>query len=469
MEIPVIKIKRGLDIPFSAGGSRIVEGNVIHSAALLFGEDIGIKPELKVAEGDEVRVGDLIATDRARPGVRWVAPVTGKVKTILRGERRKLLSIEFECSENEDPCEIDVLKSKKTEELSADDVRSLMLDTGLWTELRKRPYDEIPRADAAPCHLFVNAMDTQPGAPDPTIIMETSPEAFLTGLLALSTLVGNEHRVILCVAEKNTKKWEKSLNLKVKEKGLTNIQNLYLRAFEGPHPAGLVGTHIHFLCPASEKRPVWHLSYATVLALGQTLRTGCLCTERFVSLCGSGVSEPVIFRTRLGAGIRELLAGHAETDGCRVIAGSVLDGQNVGPDGFLGRFVHQISLLKEDHSRPFLGWLAPGLRRFSILGVYPGKWLHKAEEFTSSAHGSKRAVMPMGTFEKVMPLDILPSHLMRLLVVGDVENSVKLGALELSEEDLALCTFVCSGKNDYGKALREVLEKHRKNSSDEEK
>jgi Na+-transporting NADH:ubiquinone oxidoreductase subunit A len=230
-------------------------------------------------------------------------------------------------------------------------------------------------------------------------------------------------------------------------------------AFCGPHPAGLVGTHVHFLAPVGHDRVVWHLNYQDVIAIGRLFTTGRLDLSRIVSLAGPGVRNPRLLRVPLGVHIEELLRGELLDGPSRSISGSVLSGRRAaGPEAYLGRYHLQVSVLGEQSSRKFLGWLAPGKNQFSASRMFLSSLLPKRHfEMTTSQHGSPRALVPIGSFEKVMPLDILITPLLRALLVNDTETALALGCLELAEEDLALCSFVCCSKYNYGEALRDIL------------
>jgi Na+-transporting NADH:ubiquinone oxidoreductase subunit A len=232
--------------------------------------------------------------------------------------------------------------------------------------------------------------------------------------------------------------------------------------FRGPHPAGNPGVHIHHLAPVSRTRTAWHLGYADVIAVGRLAATGRLPVERVVSLAGPMLARPRLVTTRLGASLDELTHGEIRGDGreVRIVSGSVLSGKRAsGPElGFLGRYHQQVSALAEGNERRLFGWAMPGAGSYSVLPVFVSRLLRRRSfELTTDTNGSYRPIMPLGTYERVLPMDILATYLLRALVVGDIEQAEKLGALELDEEDLALCTFVCPGKTDFGPFLRSNL------------
>ena len=234
--------------------------------------------------------------------------------------------------------------------------------------------------------------------------------------------------------------------------------------FAGPHPAGTVGVHIHTLRPVNRARKVWHIGYQDVAAIGSLFRTGRLDVTRVISIAGAGIADPRLERSRIGACVSDLVASDLARAGkreIRMISGSVLSGSRIYGEIFdyLGRYDRQVSLLEEDRENVFLGWLSPGRDLFSITRIYLSKIFSPERfRFTTSTYGSQRAMVPIGLFEKVMSMDLMPTFLLRFLLVGDVETAERLGVLELEEEDLALCTFVCPGKINYGPILRRNLE-----------
>jgi len=433
------------------------EGREVTRVALLGDDTPGLRARLGVAEGDLVRRGQLLFEDRTRPGVRYTAPGGGRVAAIFRGPRRALRSLVIQLSEAEradrgeaaECAAFAAFRAGDPEAYDAGAVRALLLESGLWTALRQRPYGHVPAPDARPDALFVTAIDTNPHAPDPRLAVREAREDFQRGLRLLARLCeGPTH---LCVAHGSEIGRDVDAPVRVEE-------------FRGPHPAGNPGVHIHLLAPVSRRRSAWHVGYADVIAVGRLFATGRLPVGRIVALAGPRVARPRLVRTRLGACIDELARGEVPDDGVetRLLSGSVLSGKRaMGPEfGFLGRYDLQVSALAEGRERRFFGWVAPGSDRYSTLPVFVSRLLRRRSfALDTSTNGSHRPIMPLGTYERVLPMDILATYLLRALVVGDVEQAEKLGALELAEEDLALCTFVCPGKTDFGPYLRRNLER----------
>jgi len=438
-------IKKGLDIPISGRlpEQQISNANTINSVALLGNDYQGMKPTMLVEEGDRVKLGQALFNDKKNPEVQFISPGAGFVKKINRGARRVLQSVIIEL-EGDDEITFDQYESSQLENISTENIKKNLLNSGLWTALRIRPYSQIPSADSVPHSIFVTAIDSNPLAADPNVIINEYTEDYANGLKVLSQLT--DGKVFICQST------ETAILKSVPE-------NIETHTFSGPHPSGLVGTHIHFLDPVNDKKSVWHINYQDVIAIGKLFITGRLWVERIISLAGPLVSKPRLIRTRQGANTEDLVHDEVEHVQSRVISGSILSGHTATNwAAFLGHYHNQISVIAEGYEREFFGWIKPGSKKFSALNVFISKLIGtKRFNLTTSQNGSPRAMVPVGTFELMMPLDILPTQLLRALLVKDTDAAQALGCLELDEEDLALCSFVCSGKYDYGPVLRANL------------
>lgn len=438
----MIKLKHGLDLPITgAPAQRIEAARPVRSVAVIGFDYHGMKPTMEVQVGDRVKLGQLLFTDKKTPGVRYTAPAAGVISAIHRGEKRVLQSvvIDIDGDEQETFAQYD---AGQLEALSDEQVRENLQQSGLWTALRTRPFSKVPALDAVPSSIFVTAIDTHPLAADPAVIIAEHAADFENGLKVL----GNLAKVFLCKADGANLPGEK----------LAKVQS---EAFSGPHPAGLAGTHIHFLDPVSTSKSVWQIGYQDVIAVGKLFTTGQLFVERVVALGGPVAEQPRLLRTRLGASLEELTAGELKPGFNRVISGSVFGGRTAqGAFAFLGRYHNQVSCLSEGNEREMMHYLRAGVNKHSVLNIFVSKLAGaKLFNFTTTTNGSPRAMVPVGNYEAVMPLDILPTQLLRYLIVGDTEMVQKLGCLELDEEDLALCTYVCAGKYEYGPILRDNL------------
>ncbi len=364
------------------------------------------------------------------------------VAAINRGEKRLLQSTVVALEGADEPRPFDAFTSSAGNEGAR--VRALLLEAGLWTSLRTRPFSRVPRPDATPKAIFVTALDTHPLAPPVDVALRGREADFERGLSVLKHLTTGP--LFLCRAPGAPL-----------GPGTSGAQ---VAEFGGKHPAGTVGFHIHTLLPVSRGVEVWHVAAQDVARIGHLFATGALDVTQVISLAGPLVKSPRLVRTRLGAQLGPLLANELHPGEARVISGSVLHGDLAQGDafGFLGRFHQQVSVVAEGRDRHFLGWLGAGLSEFSTIPTFlsalsPGRRFG----FDTNTHGGRRAMVPIGMYERVMPMDLMSTHLLRALTVGDVEWAEELGALELDEEDLALCSYVCPGKLDYGAALRKVL------------
>jgi Na+-transporting NADH:ubiquinone oxidoreductase subunit A len=394
--------------------------------------------------GDSVKLGQVLFEDKKTPGVQFTSPGCGKVAAINRGPKRKFESIVIEL-EGEEEETFPSFAAAKLDGLERSQVQDTLIQSGLWTVLRTRPYSKVPAPDSAPRSIFVTAMDTNPLAADPAIIIKEQAQDFGHGLQVLTRLTDGP--VYVC----------KRPAADIPGDGIAKVS---MQEFDGPHPAGLAGTHIHLLDPASDQKTVWCINYQDVIAVGRLFTTGSLYMERVVSLAGPAVKNPRLIRTRVGADIAELLKADLSQVDMRVISGSVLSGRQAGGGyAFLGRPHLQVSAIAEGREREFLGWALAGFNRYSVKALYASAFVGRGRKvaFSSSAEGNRRAMVPIGSYEQVMPLDIEPPYFLRSLIVGDTDRAQALGCLELDEEDLALCAFVCPGKYNYGPLLRDVL------------
>ena len=439
-------LKKGLDLPITGGPEqKITDGNSVKSVAVLGTDYVGLKPKMLVAEGDQVKLGQTLFFDKKNPGVAFTAPGAGVVKAINRGDKRALLSVVIDLNGNEKES-FTKYKEKELSALTVEQVKENLLNSGLWTSFVTRPYGKVPAVDIEPSSIFITAIDTRPLAADPAVIISERAKDFANGVKVISKLTQG-----------------KTYLVKATGAAIENVDVAQTAEFSGPHPAGLPSTHIHFIDPVNINKFVWHIDYQAVIAIGALFTTGHLNVDRVVALSGPSVTKPRLVRTRVGANLSELLAGELEAVESRVISGSVLYGHSaVGALDFLGAYDLQVSALKEGRERELFGWIVPGKNKYSALNVYVSSRDRKDNRLfplTTDKNGSNRAIVPVGIYESVTPLDILPTPLLKAIVVGDTDVAQQLGCLELNEEDVALFTFVDPGKHDFAPVLRANLDK----------
>ncbi|EPC0970391.1 Na(+)-translocating NADH-quinone reductase subunit A [Enterobacter hormaechei] len=440
----MFRIRKGLDLPISGVPEQhVTTGASIHHVAIVGDDYVGMRPAMLVQEGDRVIKGQALFEDKKNPGVMFTAPASGTVVAIHRGERRVLQSVVIQI-EGDEKREFARFDAADLVTLSHDAVQTQLLESGLWTALRTRPYSKTPVPGTVPAAIFVTAIDTNPLSADPQPLILAERNAFDAGLTVLTRLTPG--KVHVCQASGG-------------KLGGHPQGQVAFNEFAGPHPAGLVGTHIHFLEPVSLTKQVWHLNYQDVIAIGKLFTTGELCAERIIAIGGPQATQPRLVPTLLGADLTALLAGETKEGENRIISGSVLSGRHAtGPMAWLGRFHLQVSVVLEGREKELFGWVLPGAEKYSVTRTTLGHFLRrKLFNFSTSTNGGERAMVPIGNYERVMPLDILPTVLLRDLLAGDTDGAQALGCLELDEEDLALCTYVCPGKYEYGPVLREVL------------
>lgn len=445
----MINIKKGLDLPISGQPDQSIGACPEVKHVGLIGSDYpGLRPSMAVEVGSAVKKGQVLFEDKKNPGTRFTAPASGTVVAVNRGERRAFQSIVIEVDESVKGVEFKKTPADKLLELTLEDVKSELIESGMWTALRTRPYDKVPHVNSLPHSIFVTAMDTNPLAVNPRPVIAAQAEAFKNGLAVLSRL---GVKVYVCHDDKSVP--------------LCNAPNVEEEMFVGPHPAGLPGTHIHFLDPVSETKTVWHINYQDVIAIGHLFVEGELYNKRVISIAGPNAKDPRVVETILGASVAELTQNEIIPSeyGVRVISGSVLWGNNaVGAFAYLGRYHSQVSILEEGRMNDFVlkGWLGLGFKRHSASKAFASAFVKPAEYvFNTAVNGGSRPMVPIGQYERVFPLDMEPTMLLRSIEINDVDQAKLLGCLELAEEDVALCTYVCPGKTDYGRLLRRSLTK----------
>ena len=458
------RFRRGLRVPISGAPEQTLDDAAAPGAVAVVAADYpGMKPAMHVSPGDAVRRGQLLFEDRKQPGVRFTSPAAGTVTAVNRGAKRALISVVVRVDASDRAsggAQVGFASytGRHPGALSREEVEALLVESGDWAALRARPFGRTAAPGSTPKSIFVTGMNSEPFAPEADRIVAGRTGDLERGLAALARLT--EGPVYVCRAPGTLAGLEASDQIQVEE-------------FVGPHPAGAPGLHIHTLDPVDRSKLIWQIGLQDTLAIGRLFATGEPDVSRIVALAGPPVRRPRLLRTRLGASLADVTRGELgdgavviPDDAVRVVTGSPLSGRTAIGEGapadlhgYLGRFHDTVSVLEDDHDRRFLGWLQPGFGAFSRARAFASSLLpRKSFAMTTTTYGSPRAIVPVGLYESVFPWDLQPTFLLKSLVAGDIERAEELGCLELLEEDLALCTFVCPGKTEYGPYLRDALE-----------
>lgn len=433
----MIKIKKGLNLPISGKPSSVITDKpTVNSVSLLSNDFVGMKPTMLVKVGDSVKVGTKVFEDKKNPGIFFTSPAGGTISSINRGDKRKFLSIEIDVDQNEEFISFDFENNKNS-------LKNLFIESGLWNIFRTRPFNRTPSVSSSPDSLFINCCDTNPLCIDPYDIIKDDSENFELGLNTLKTI------------------FDCPIHLSYQnDKFNTNVDGINYHQFCGPHPAGLVSTHISAIDPVNINKVAWAVGYQDIISIGHLISTHNIRTHKTISLSGPAVNEPSLIKARIGGNLDQMTAGKIK-ENSRVISGSIIYGhKSEGVMSYLGFYDNQISVIPDIANDIFMNWLMPGDKLHSKLNVFISAF-KKPQDFifNTSVNGGNRAIVPISSYEEVVPMDILVTQLLKALVVSDIEMSVDLGMLELAPEDLALCSYVCPSKYDYSSILLDNLNK----------
>ena len=433
----MIKISKGLDLPISGNPSTYITDKPKNTSVALLGSDfVGMKPTMLVKVGDQVKAGQKLFEDKKNIGVFYTSPAGGEVKAINRGEKRKFLSIEIDISSEEEFEDFQIINN-------SEHTKELLITSGLWNAFRTRPFNRTPSVHDKPNALFINCCDTNPLSVDPVHIINNDKDLFDLGLEIISKLFDCE--IHLC---------HQNIDFDASNK------NINYHCFIGPHPAGLSSTHISKIHPVNSSNSVWTINFQDVISMGYLKSNNKIRPNKLISIGGPGVYEPSLLEVRIGGNIDEITAGKVQPNS-RIVSGSIIYGHtSEGVMNYIGYYDSQISILPDEVNEIFMNWLMPGFNLHSKLNVFISSFIKPKEfKFNTSIGGGDRAIVPVGSYEEVVPMDILVTQLLKALVVGDIEMAVDLGMLELVPEDLALCSYVCPSKYDYSSILMDNLSK----------
>lgn len=453
-----IIIRKGLDIPIGGKPEKhITDARAITTYAVKPVDFVGLTPRLLVEEGVTVKIGDSLFCDKQDERIRFTSPVNGTVKTIVRGEKRKLLEVVVEATDNA----VATFSVPKT----AAEIKDVMLQSGLWTMLRQRPFGTVACPDDKPKAIFVSGFDSAPLAPDFDFVMKGREDALRKGLECLAKLT--DGMVHICFRPGQ----QLSESLRIDKD--TKIRIHYI---QGSHPAGNIGTQIAHIDPINKGEVIWTMNLQEVPILGELVATGVYRPEKVIALAGPQLSNPHYYRIRSGACVKSMLDGQLPSSDFpkmeaqsqmnnRIISGNVLSGRQISADGFVGAYDSLISVIPEGNYYDFMGWLMPGVKKFSFSRTFLSGFIPKLPlswKIDTNTHGELRPLVFTGNFERVFPFDIYPMQLIKACVVGDVDLMENLGIYEVEPEDFALCEFIDTSKTEIQPIIREAMEKLRK-------
>lgn len=443
-----IKLRKGLDIRL-IGEAKAVK-SVLTAPKMISvkpSDFHNMTPKMVVKEGDSVKAGSILFHDKYRESIKYASPVSGTVKEIVRGEKRRIMEVLIE-SDGQQSFEIGT--TGNVSEMSADQVKETMLAAGLWPFINQRPIDIVADPKNAPKAIFISAFSSAPLAPDYNFLLQGKGDEFQAGLNVLSRLTSGKVHLTLNANSASDEVFK-------------NAKGVQINKISGKHPAGNVGTQIHHIDPINKGEFVWTVNAQDVAIIGRYFLTGKYDTRKVIALTGSEISEPQYFETIIGANVRELLGDKVTTDNVRVISGNVLTGDKIEKDGYIGFYHNEVTVIPEGDQLKFVatkGWMSPGFDKFSNSRTYPTWILPKSKKFRldTNTNGEERAFVVTGELEKVFPFDILPMQLVKAAITDDIDAMENLGIYEVAPEDFALCEYVCSSKIDIQDKIRQGLD-----------
>lgn len=439
----VISLKRGLNIRLKGEADKVL-GNFIEAdkVALKPTDFPGLIPKILVKVGQEVKAGEPVFFDKYNPDILFTAPTSGEVVAIDRGERRKVLEIVIKTDGKNSSLDFPKVNPSK---LSREEIKQQLIQSGLWPFLKQRPYGTVAKPSTSPIHIFISGFDSAPLAPDYEFILKGQTSSFQTGINALAKLT--DGKIFVGIRPDQAKGF------------FSEIKNIEINQFSGPHPAGNVGVQIHHISPLAKGERIWTIAPQEVLFIGRLFETGQLDLTKTIALCGSEVTEPKYYKVTNGTVLTNVLKNKTKKAGNeRFIAGNVLTGTKAETDDFLGFYDQQVTVIPEGDHYEFLGWAMPRLNKFSFSHSY-FSWLMPKKAFVADANmnGEERAYVMTGQYEKVLPMNVLPVYLMKAIIADDIDRMEKLGIYDVVEEDLALCEYVCTSKIEVQRILRDGI------------
>ncbi len=439
----IIKIRKGLDIKLKGKADKIfMKAPRSKTYAVKPIDFHSLTPKIVTKPCVEVKVGSTLFFDKYRPEIKYTSPVSGIVQSIVRGERRRIIEVVIEDDGK------DTAKSflqGDPNEFTREQIVENLLESGLWPVIHQRPYDVVAYPADVPKSIFISGFDTAPLAPDFDFIMKDTEQDFQTGINALAKLTDGEIHLGLDARYPAAKAY-------------TNAKNVVRHFFNGPHPTGNVGIQIHKVSPINKGDKIWTVKPQDVVAIGKLFKTGKYDPNVIVALAGSEIKKPVYYKLIRGAQVSSITDGNIEGDNVRMISGNVLTGRQVTDEGHIGFSDSQVTVIPEGDHYEFIGWVLPGLKKFSVSKTFLS-WITPDREYRldTNLNGGERPFVMTGEYEKVVPMDILPVSLLKSIIVEDIDKMEQLGIYEVIEEDLALCEFICASKTPVQSILRDGL------------
>ncbi|MDN5202993.1 Na(+)-translocating NADH-quinone reductase subunit A [Fulvivirgaceae bacterium BMA10] len=445
-----IKLRKGFDINLvGKAEKKIADFEQPETFALKPSSFHGIqRPKVLVKEGDTVKAGTPILIDGKNDRIQHAAPVSGEIVEVKRGEKRKLLEIVILADKEIEYVEFPKHSISDINNLSREDCQQTLLQSGVWPNIIQRPYGIIANPDDEPKSIFISTFDTHPLAPDFDLILKDQDKYFEAGIEILNKFSEHVHINVNADAEVSPV--------------FTKAKNAQLNKFSGPHPSGNVGVQIHHIDPINKGDVVWTVNPIGVTQIGKLFLEGKYDASRVVAVTGSEVKTPQYYKTFTGANIKKFVQDNLKSDHVRYIGGNVLTGEKIASDGYLGFFDNQLTIVPEGDYHELFGWIMPSFKKLSFhraIGLL--SFLNSGNKeyvVDTNTHGEDRAFVQSGTFERVTPMDILPTHLIKAILAEDFDEMEGLGIYEVIEEDLALCEFIDVSKHDIQAILREGLD-----------
>jgi Na+-transporting NADH:ubiquinone oxidoreductase subunit A len=446
-----IRLKKGLTINLVGEAEKVYASVKPADKYVVKPTDFhGLVPKLNVKVGDKVKAGSSLFFDKYNEKVNYCSPVSGEITEIVRGEKRKILEVVIKADSE---ITYESFSTETVESLSREQIINTMLKAGVWPFIRQKPYDVVANPTDMPEAIFISSFNSGPLSIDNDFALYGMDELFQKGLDYIVKLTSGKTHLNI---DGNTNP----------SKVFTNAKGVEVNKVSGPHPSGNVGVQLHHINPINKGDLVWYLEPQDILAIARLFTDGRYDVSRIVALGGSQVSKPRYYRTIAGASISNLLADNLNDGDNRIISGDILTGRHIDADGTLGFYHTSITVIEEGKEQEFLGWILPGMDKFSVSGTFLS-WLMPSKKYNLSAnmHGEERAYVMTGKYEKVLPMDIYPTQLIKAIMIEDIEQMENLGIYEVAPEDLALCEFVCTSKIEVQSIIRHGLDLVRKENN----